>query len=241
MSFQLTKADRLKLRGVHPDLVAVVERAAELSDRPFRVLEGLRTLERQRVLKRDGASKTLNSRHIKAANGYGHAVDIAPLGDNNQVSWAWPLYTPMARAMKQAARELGTPLEWGGDWVRFRDGPHFQLPWKQYPGKTEIAEVDDDEPTNEISIADMRRSGVVQGSAVSGGGGLALFGDGAMELADSLDQGQAYWQTGDIIKIAVGVLIVGGSLYAIYSRWNVVGRPYFPPFSWIFKGGDASD
>jgi len=240
MSFQLTKADRLKLRGVHPDLVAVVELAAELSDRPFRVLEGLRTLERQRTLKAKGASKTLNSRHIKAANGYGHAVDIAPL-DGNTVSWAWPLYTPMAKAMKQAARELGTPLEWGGDWIKFRDGPHFQLPWRQYPGKTDVAEIDDDEPTNEISIADMRRSGVVQGSAVSGGGGLALFGDGAMELADSLDQGQAYWQTGDLIKIAVGVLIVGGSLYAIYCRWDAVGRPHFPPFSWFFRGGEDSD
>lgn len=235
MSFTLSKSDRLKLKGVHPDLVAVVERAAELSDRPFRVLEGLRTLERQRTLKAKGASKTLNSRHIKAANGFGHAVDIAPL-DGGMVSWAWPLYTPMAKVMKQAARELGVPLEWGGDWVKFRDGPHFQLPWKQYPGKTEVAEIDEDVPTDEIAITDMRRSGVVQGSTVSGGGGLALFGDGAVEFADSLDQGQMYWQTGDLIKIAIGLLIVGGSVYAIYSRWNAVGRPYFPPFSWIWRG-----
>ncbi len=235
MSFSLSKSDRLKLKGVHPDLVAVVERAAELSDRPFRVLEGLRTLERQRTLKAKGASKTLNSRHIKAANGFGHAVDIAPL-DGGMVSWAWPLYTPMAKVMKQAARELGVPLEWGGDWVKFRDGPHFQLPWKQYPGKTEVAEIDEDVPTDEIAITDMRRSGVVQGSTVSGGGGLALFGDGAVEFADSLDQGQMYWQTGDLIKIAIGLLIVGGSVYAIYSRWNAVGRPYFPPFSWIWRG-----
>jgi peptidoglycan LD-endopeptidase CwlK len=238
MSFQLTRGDRLKLRGVHPDLVQVVERAAELSDRPFRVLEGLRTLERQRQLKAKGASKTLNSRHIKAANGFGHAVDIAPL-EGGQVSWSWPLYNPLAKVMKQAAKEAGVPIEWGGDWVKFRDGPHWQLPWRQYPGKTDVAEIDDDVPTDEIAITNMRRSGVVQGSAVSGGGGLALFGDGAMELADSLDQGQTYWQTGDIIKIVVGVLIVGGALYAIYSRWDAVGRPYFPPFSWLFRGDNG--
>jgi peptidoglycan LD-endopeptidase CwlK len=238
MSFQLTRGDRAKLRGVHPDLVQVVERAAELSDRPFRVLEGLRTLERQRTLKAKGASKTLNSRHIKAANGFGHAVDIAPL-DGGQVSWSWPLYNPLAKVMKQAAKEAGVPVEWGGDWVKFRDGPHWQLPWRQYPGKTDVAEIDDDVPTDEIAITNMRRSGVVQGSAVSGGGGLALFGDGAMELADSLDQGQTYWQTGDIIKIVVGVLIVGGALYAIYSRWDAVGRPYFPPFSWLFRGDNG--
>lgn len=238
MSFSLTNADRAKLKGVHPDLVRVVKRAAQLSDRPFRVLEGLRTVARQRQLVAQGASKTMNSRHIKAANGYGHAVDIAPLDDDGSVSWAWPLYNPLAKTMKQAARELGVPIEWGGDWLKFRDGPHWQLPWKKYPGNTGVSEVDDDVPTDEVSITDMRRSGVVQGSALSGGGGLALFGDGAVDLADSLEQGQAYWQTGDFIKIAVGALIVGGAIYAVFSRWDAAGRPYFPPFSWLFRGGD---
>lgn len=44
-----------------------------------------------------------------------------------------PLYAKLAKAMKQAAKELGVPLEWGSDWKSFKDGPHFQLPWKQYP------------------------------------------------------------------------------------------------------------
>jgi len=25
------------------------------------------------------------------------------------------------------------PIEWGGDWKTFKDGPHFQLPHAKYP------------------------------------------------------------------------------------------------------------
>ncbi|MGE0830221.1 MAG: M15 family metallopeptidase, partial [Hyphomonadaceae bacterium] len=35
--------------------------------------------------------------------------------------------------MKAAASSLAVPLEWGGDWASFRDGPHYQLPWEEYP------------------------------------------------------------------------------------------------------------
>jgi peptidoglycan L-alanyl-D-glutamate endopeptidase CwlK len=35
--------------------------------------------------------------------------------------------------MKTAAAAEGVPVEWGGDWRSFFDGPHFQLPWASYP------------------------------------------------------------------------------------------------------------
>jgi peptidoglycan L-alanyl-D-glutamate endopeptidase CwlK len=35
--------------------------------------------------------------------------------------------------MKAAAKAEKVPLEWGGDW-KFKDGPHFQLPWATHPG-----------------------------------------------------------------------------------------------------------
>ena len=41
---------RAKLRGVHPDLVKVVERAIEITLVDFTVLEGLRTAARQQAL-----------------------------------------------------------------------------------------------------------------------------------------------------------------------------------------------
>ena len=39
----------------------------------------------------------------------------------------------LAPIIKQAAKDVGVPIEWGGDWRTFKDGPHWQLPWEQYP------------------------------------------------------------------------------------------------------------
>lgn len=132
----LTPRCERRLVGVHPDLVRVVRRAARDWNDPatgFIVTEGLRTAERQRALVAAGASQTMKSRHIKAANGYGHAVDVAATVAGN-VRWDWPLYAAIASRLKAAAKAERVPLEWGGDWRSFRDGPHFQLPWASYPG-----------------------------------------------------------------------------------------------------------
>jgi peptidoglycan L-alanyl-D-glutamate endopeptidase CwlK len=132
MTITLSEKSLIKLEGAHPDLVKVIKRAALLSGIDFTVLEVLRTVARQKELVRTGASKTMNSRHLPGADGKSRAVDIAPL-DGGQVSWAWPTYFKLAPIIKQAAKDVGVPIEWGGDWRTFKDGPHWQLPWKQYP------------------------------------------------------------------------------------------------------------
>lgn len=133
---KLNNASQARLRGVHPDLVRVVLRcAADWTDPEtgFIVTCGVRSLEEQKILKAKGASRTLRSRHIPAANGFSHAVDLACTLDG-QVRWDWPLYAKLAARMKAAAKAERVPLEWGGDWTSFRDGPHFQLPVKIYTG-----------------------------------------------------------------------------------------------------------
>ena len=120
--FKLGATSLARLKGVHPDLVKVVKRAIELTPIDFTVLEGLRTKERQKQLVAKGASKTMNSRHIT-----GHAVDIAPLVDG-KVTWDWKYYNQLAPAIKQAAKELGVNITWGGEWKTFKDGPHWELP-----------------------------------------------------------------------------------------------------------------
>jgi len=115
------------LNGVHPDLERVVRRAAETGDVDFTVTEGRRSTERQKRLVAAGASRTLNSRHLT-----GHAVDLA-VRVAGKVRWDWPLYARLAEAMKAAAAELDIPITWGGDWKRFRDGPHFELSREAYP------------------------------------------------------------------------------------------------------------
>lgn len=127
MAFVLSKRSLQRLDGVHPDLVKVVKRAIQITAVDFTVLEGLRTLERQRQLVAAKASKTMNSRHLT-----GHAVDLGAYVAG-EVRWDWPLYHQIAAAVKQAARELGVPIEWGGDWRTFKDGPHYQLPFASYP------------------------------------------------------------------------------------------------------------
>lgn len=127
MTYTLGKRSRDRLVGVHPDLVKVVERAIEITTTDFTVLEGLRTIQRQQELLKSGASTTLKSRHLT-----GHAVDLGAF-IGGEVRWDWPLYYKIAAAVKQAAKELVVPIEWGGSWKSFPDGPHFQLPWKDYP------------------------------------------------------------------------------------------------------------
>jgi peptidoglycan L-alanyl-D-glutamate endopeptidase CwlK len=116
-----------RLRGVHEDLVKVVERAIQITHVDFTVLEGLRDHTRQRKLMEAGASQTMNSRHLT-----GHAVDLGAWVDE-EVRWDWPLYYKIAEAMKAAAAELNVPIVWGGDWRTFKDGPHFELDRRKYP------------------------------------------------------------------------------------------------------------
>lgn len=132
MSDYLDSRSRENLSGVHPDLAEVVYRAAKIiagdsRKVSFVVIEGLRTRERQKLLLESGATTTMNSRHLT-----GHAVDLAAKVDG-AIRWDWPLYHIIADVMKQAAEDLGVEIEWGGDWRKFKDGPHFQLPWASYP------------------------------------------------------------------------------------------------------------
>lgn len=125
------------LRGVHPDLVRVLNRAIQSFD--FTVICGVRTDAEQRALYAQGRTKpgpkvtwTLNSRHKVQATGYGHAVDVVPypLDWNDTVA-----FNRMATAILDAAKAEGVRVRWGADWdmdgkPRERgesDSPHFEL------------------------------------------------------------------------------------------------------------------
>lgn len=156
MTFVLGAKSRAELKGVHPDLVRVVERAIQITSQDFSVHDGLRTLEEQKRLVAAGASQTMNSKHRPQSDGYGHAVDLVPY-INGKLRWEWPAIYPIAAAVWQASRELGVPIRWGGAWINlseiktgtpgamqaavnaygaarrkagksaFTDGPHFEL------------------------------------------------------------------------------------------------------------------
>jgi peptidoglycan L-alanyl-D-glutamate endopeptidase CwlK len=125
MPYKLGTRSLQSLSGVHPDMVAVVKRAIEITEVDFTVIEGIRNINRQRELLKAGRSTTLNSRHLT-----GHAVDMVPY----PVDWEdLERFELMAEAMKEAAEELKIPIVWGGDWKSIYDSPHFQLDRKTYP------------------------------------------------------------------------------------------------------------
>jgi peptidoglycan L-alanyl-D-glutamate endopeptidase CwlK len=121
MGFALGSRSKERLVGVDPRLVKVVERAIELTEIDFTVLEGIRTPERQKQLVAEGFSQTLKSKHLT-----GHAVDLGALV-NGTVSWDKEPYYKIEKAMKQAAQELNIKVRWGGDFKSFFDAPHWEL------------------------------------------------------------------------------------------------------------------
>ena len=143
---ELNQRSLKALSGVHPALVKVVKRTAELieedSDLKFIVTEGLRTLERQKQLLADGKSKTLKSKHLT-----GHAVDLAvwfdfdqdKVVDSNEISWKFEYYKKLNDIVQQAANDVEVDVEWGGSWKSFVDCPHFQIDPEVYKWKKEGA------------------------------------------------------------------------------------------------------
>lgn len=154
MSFRLSNRSLARLEGVHPDMVATVKRAIELTKVDFGVTCGVRTVAEQKALVASGASQTMNSKHLPQGDGFSHAVDlVAYVGP--RVSWELNLYDNIADAMAEAANEVGCDIKWGAAWSvgniagyvgtmedamneyvdlrrsqgrrPFIDGPHFEL------------------------------------------------------------------------------------------------------------------
>lgn len=137
MAYVLGARSLARLEGVDPRLVRVVKRAIGLSKVDFTVVEGRRTLARQRELYAQGRTKpgpvvtwTLKSKHID-----GLAVDLAPWV-KGAVDWnTLKNFDLIAEAMFEAARLEGVKLRWGADWNRNgkprergeTDSPHFEI------------------------------------------------------------------------------------------------------------------
>lgn len=133
VSFLLSQRSLDRLAGVHPMLERIVKTAITLSKVDFTVVEGVRTLAKQREYFDAGKSRTMNSRHLT-----GHAVDLMPYGDfdgdgDREGSWELAHFYPLNDAMQAAAAHHGAKITWGGNWTGFMDAPHFELDPARYP------------------------------------------------------------------------------------------------------------
>jgi peptidoglycan L-alanyl-D-glutamate endopeptidase CwlK len=125
-----------RLNDVHSHLARVIRLAANKLSHDITIIEGARSPAAHKKNVADGKSRTTRSRHVKANNrsDVACAVDMAPLLDDGTIPWhQWDKFKRMNAAVQAAAKELKSPVEWGGDWKTLKDGNHWQLPWKQYP------------------------------------------------------------------------------------------------------------
>ena len=211
----LSAKDKERLKGVHPDLVRVITVAAQ-SGPKFIVLEGIRSIDQQREYVKSGASWTMNSRHLT-----GHAVDIAPVDpESGKASFSWPLYYPLAKHMKAIAKQQGVPIEWGGDWTKHKDGPHWQLPWKKYPATVDVEEVAKDPPaTDKPKSLIKSRTIIGAGSAAAGASAIIV------ENLDKMEQANTHFNAGSWFAVVIGIAILLGAGLSIFAKWDEAGRP----------------
>lgn len=142
------------LKGVYPKLIAVANRAIELTTQDFTVYEGLRSREQQKHNISAGVSQTMDSMHLPQPDGFGHAFDLVPI-IGGIPKWDWSGCYLVAMAVDAASTEQGVDhnIRWGGAWDRrlsdfggnvkayqdavqqykirhpgpdFLDGPHFE-------------------------------------------------------------------------------------------------------------------
>lgn len=150
MSITLGNRSLDRMEGVHPDIIKVVKRAAELAthQQDFTVLEGVRSREQMCINYGKGRtvaeclakgvpakysepskakvtwlSNPFNSMHRVHPDGFGHAIDLAPY----PIDWQdFTRFRKLAELMKMAAAQCGVRLVCGADWDK-QDLPHFEL------------------------------------------------------------------------------------------------------------------
>lgn len=137
------------LKGIHPDLVKVMETAVVDSPVDFTITDGVRSTAMQQALwfkGRDAEGHIIDqdavvtrddgimhkSNHQVKADGFGHAVDLYGY-INGEVDYndAHGKQAIIAAHIKSVANTVGIPIVWGGDWTmavqHIVDTPHFEL------------------------------------------------------------------------------------------------------------------
>ena len=129
------------LKGVHPNMVRLMNESIKDSPYDFTITEGLRTTKRQNELYQQGRTKpgikvtsldgyNKKSNHQAKSDGYGYAVDLYPY-INGSVRVEYERYKKETNAIAEhilsTAKRLGIKVECGGYWKSPFDPPHFEL------------------------------------------------------------------------------------------------------------------
>lgn len=110
--FKLSMRSKNNLVGVKNDLVDVINRAIAITSVDFGVIEGLRSIEKQKQNVKSGASQTMSSKHLT-----GNAVDLIAYDEKGKVTYELKYYFEIAHAVRTAARDKETAIKWGAAWT----------------------------------------------------------------------------------------------------------------------------
>jgi hypothetical protein len=179
-------------------------------------------------------------------------VDFVAVTDDGGVTYATEPMRRVADAFKAAARELGHPIEWGGDWRTFKDTPHVELSRKAYPAGTNIpapisvpesvsipAESAPSTPPPQSlppkPAAPLRKSGTIWGSITGAVAAVVAFMEyvaasmieWAAKLADLGPVNAALGSMGGNVKSLSLGLGIGAAVFVISRRWRAYleGKP----------------
>jgi len=101
---------------------------AELGQR-ITILQGFRSIQTQNTFYAQGRTAPgpiiTNARGGQSYHNYGLAVDVYMVNRNGNIDFN----AVVPPAVIEIARQEG--FEWGGNWRRFRDNPHFQMTFGQ--------------------------------------------------------------------------------------------------------------
>ncbi|CAL7900069.1 M15 family metallopeptidase [Fusobacterium necrophorum] len=133
-----------KLKGVHPSLVEFAKELILVSPYDFRIIEGVRTLETQKkyytwgrtVFTNDWGQKVTKpvtgcdgikhlSQHQIQSDGYSHAFDIAFIGKIQAEVYDLEKFEALSKVARPLMKKYS--VQWGGDWQKYQDRPHWQL------------------------------------------------------------------------------------------------------------------
>ena len=128
------------LKNIHPNLINIIKEASLNCPISFIIIEGVRSVEKQRKLYAQGRSLSgaivtycdgvkKKSNHQLKDDGYGYAVDLYPYINGRILmteSGVPEILKIIAEYIKDISQKLNILINWGGDW-KMRDYPHFEL------------------------------------------------------------------------------------------------------------------
>lgn len=155
MAHKLKPTELKRMDGVHPKLCELIIRTAALpTAQPFMITDGFRTQEQQAALYAKGRTTTgpivtwtMQSKHLKQADGYGHAFDFCPLiGDKLIYNPALNLepeiielsFYTLIGILQNTAKEIGIKIRSGSDWdtngiIDGKELSNYRKKWGKLP------------------------------------------------------------------------------------------------------------